>query len=82
MIVQGSSTQHPTGAIIDHLYDHLKKVSVPVFNGDKTTFCSWMAAFEACVDESTQPDTIKPLVLKDALCGELLRKIHHRVACL
>ena len=34
------------------LWKQLKRVTIPVFTGDKKTYQSWKAAFTACVDNA------------------------------
>ena len=45
------------------LWKQLKRVSIPVFNGDKKNFESWKAAFQACIDQAPATPEYKLLQL-------------------
>ena len=53
----------------------MKRVSIPVFNGDKTKFDSWKAAFMACIDKAPATKEYKLLQLRQYVSGEALNCI-------
>ena len=43
----------PDSSLIElDMWKQLKKVTIPVFSGDKKTYQSWKATFTACVDNA------------------------------
>ena len=59
------------------LWKQLKRVTIPVFTGDKKTYQSWKAAFTACVDNAPATAEYKLLQLRQSLAGEALRTIEN-----
>ena len=62
------------------LWKHLKRISVPVFQGNKSNYESWKAAFMACVDDAPASDEYKLLQLRQSLEDEALdviKKLGH-----
>ena len=55
----------------------MKRVSISVFNGDKTNYESWKAAFTACIDNAPATPEYKLLQLKQCLSGEALKTVQH-----
>ena len=60
-----------------NMWKQLKRVSIPVFNGDKSNYESWKAAFTACVDNAPVTPEYKLLQLRECLSGEALRTIQN-----
>ena len=54
-----------------------KRVSIPVFSGDKSNYASWKAAFMACVDQAPATPEYKLLQLRQYLSGEALKLIQN-----
>jgi len=54
------------------LWKQLKRVSIPVFNGDKVKYPAWEAAFYSCIDEAPSTLELKLLQLRQYLSGEAL----------
>ena len=59
------------------LWKQLKRVTIPVFTGDKKTYQSWKAAFTACVHNAPATAEYKLLQLRQSLAGEALRAIEN-----
>ena len=59
------------------MWKQLKRVTIPVFTGDKKTYQSWNAAFTACVDNAPATAEYKLLQLRQSLAGEALRTIEN-----
>ena len=59
----------------DDILKQLRKVSIPVFDGNKRNFPSWRAAFMACIDKSSVAPEVKLLHLRQYLKGEALASI-------
>ena len=57
------------------LWKQLKRVTIPIFSGDKKTYQNWRAAFMACVDQAPATAEYKLLQLRQCLGGEALRAI-------
>ena len=57
------------------LWKQLKRVTIPVFSGEKKTYQNWKAAFTACVDQAPATAEYKLLQLRQCLSGEALRAI-------
>ena len=68
---------HPVDSemIGQDLWKQLKRVTIPVFSGDKKTYQNWRAAFMACVDQAPATAEYKLLQLRQCLAGEALRAI-------
>ena len=59
------------------LRKQLKRVTIPVFSGDKKSYQSWKAAFTACVDNAPATAEYKLLQLRQCLAGEALKAIEN-----
>ena len=59
------------------LWKQLKRVTIPVFTGDKKTYQSWKAAFTACLDNAPATTEYKLLQLRQCLAGEALKTIEN-----
>ena len=57
------------------LWKQMKRVSIPMFSGDKTKYDSWKAAFMACIDKAPATKEYKLLQLRQYLSGEALNCI-------
>lgn len=57
------------------LWKQLKRVSIPVFYGDKRTYESWKEAFSACNDKAPATPEYKLLQLRQYLSGEALKAV-------
>ena len=57
------------------MWNQLKRVSIPVFNGDKRAYEGWKAAFMACVDQAPATPEYKLLQLRQHLSGEALKMV-------
>ena len=68
---------HPADSEIigQDLWKQLKRVTIPVFSGDKKTYQNWKAAFMACVDQAPATAEYKLLQLRQCLTGEALKAI-------
>ncbi len=77
---QKSTTKEPTkietsNAIGNDLWRQLKRVSIPVFSGDKRDYENWKATFTACIDQAPASPEYKLLQLRQYLSGEALRTV-------
>ena len=55
------------------MWNQLKRVSIPVFNGDRRAYEGWKAAFMACVNQAPATPEYKLLQLRQHLSGEALK---------
>ena len=65
------------------LWQQLKRVSIPVFLGDKRSYEGWKVTFTTCIDEAPATPEYKFLQLRQYLSGEALRiveKLGHSAA--
>ena len=63
-------------SLIGHdLWRQLKRVTIPLFSGDKRTYQNWKAAFMACIDKAPATAEYKLLQLRQCLTGEALKVI-------
>ncbi|CAB4034781.1 Hypothetical predicted protein, partial [Paramuricea clavata] len=53
----------------------LKRVSIPVFSGDKRNYENWKATFIACIDQAPASPEYKLLQLRQYLSGEALKTV-------
>ena len=67
----------PAMEIGQDLWKQLKRVSIPVFNGDKASYENWEAAFDACIDKAPAIPEYKLLQLRQYLSGEALKAIEN-----
>ena len=58
------------------LWKQLKRVSIPIFDGNKSTYEGWKAAFTACIDQAPARPEYKLLQLRH-LTGEALKCIEN-----
>ncbi|KAK6171949.1 hypothetical protein SNE40_018368 [Patella caerulea] len=70
--VPTDDTGPPVSMSLGHV-EQLKRVSIPMFSGDKKTYESWKAAFHACVDSAPATSEYKLLQLRQYLSGEALK---------
>ena len=70
-----SLTTNNTSLIGQDLWKQLKRVTIPVFSGDKRTYQNWKAAFTTCVDQAPATSEYKLLQLRQCLAGEALKSI-------
>ena len=70
-----SPSTSKSAAIGKDLWKQLKRVSIPVFSGDKKVYESWKAAFLACSDQNTATPEYKLLQLRQYLSGEALKAV-------
>ena len=54
------------------MWRQMKRVSIPIFNGNKQKYPSWKAAFEACIDKAPATGEYKLLQLRQYLEGYAL----------
>ncbi|CAC5373895.1 unnamed protein product [Mytilus coruscus] len=59
------------------MWKQLKKVSIPVFTGNKRNCQSWKAAFLACIDQAPATKKYKLLQLRQYVEGEALQVIEN-----
>ena len=65
------------------MWSELKRVSIPVFNGDKKTYEGWKTAFMACIDQTQATPEYKLVQLRQHLSGKTLKAVEtlgHSVA--
>ncbi|KAK6178336.1 hypothetical protein SNE40_013135 [Patella caerulea] len=73
-IVPTDDAGPPVSMSLGHdMWKQLKRVSIPMFSGDKKTYESWKAAFHACVDSAPATSEYKLLQLRQYLSGEALK---------
>ena len=70
----GSCGNHDIG---EDLWRQLKRIELPVFNGDKRSYRNWKAVFMACVDTAPATGEYKLLELRQCLSGEALNVIEN-----
>ena len=58
-----SQTTNNTTLIGQDLWKQLKRVTIPVFSGDKRTYQNWKATFITCVDQAPATPEYKLLQL-------------------
>ena len=58
-----------------HMWKQLKRVSIPVFNGDNKSYQSWKAAFMTCIDPAPATAEYKLMQLRSYLKGEELKVV-------
>jgi hypothetical protein len=61
--------EHGSLAIGTDLWKQLKRVSIPIFSGNKGNYQSWKAAFIACIDKAPATKEYKLLQLRQYLEG-------------
>jgi len=65
------------GKVEHDLWRQLKRVSIPVFSGDKRKYEAWKASFTACVDNAPMSSEYKLLQLRQYLSGNALKAIEN-----
>jgi len=75
MLRHADDGKHSDVKIETDMHQKLKRVTIPVFSGDKCKYESWKAAFNACVNQSSATDEYKLLQLRQYLAGEALSAI-------
>ena len=71
----GTSVNVHQQVVGQDLWRQLKRVSIPVFSGDKRMFETWKATFAACIDAAPMSGEYKMLQLRQYLSGEALKCI-------
>ena len=64
-------------AIGKGLWKQLKRVSIPIFDGNKRNYNNWKAAFMACIDQDPVTAEYKFSQLRQYLSGEALKAIEN-----
>ena len=59
------------------LWKQMKRISIPIFDGNKSTYESWKAAFTACIDQAPATPEYKLLQLRQHPTGEALKCIEN-----
>ena len=62
-----------TPSLRKDMWNQLKRVSIPIFNGDERFYEGWKKAFMACVDKAPATPEYKLLQLRQYLSGEVLK---------
>ena len=70
------SSQHTT-AFGQDKWRQLKRVSIPVFRGDKRQYESWKAAFLACIDRAPLTPEYKLLQQREYLAGDARKVVEN-----
>ena len=55
----------------------MRRVSIPIFDENKSTYKSWKAAFTACIDQAPATPEYKLLQLRQHLAGDALKCIEN-----
>ena len=55
------------------LWKQMKRISIPIFDGNKSTYESWKTSFTACIDQAPATSKYKLLQLRQHLT-EVARK--------
>jgi hypothetical protein len=82
-VTRDFTEQHPKsftcqeGNIGQDMWKQLKRVTIPVFSGDKRQYEGWKAAFRSCIDSAPATPEYKLLQLRQYLSGEALRVIEN-----
>ena len=63
------------------MWNQLKRVSIPVFNGDKRLYEGWKTAFMVCMDKAPITPEYKLLQLRQYLSGEALKVVERVGHC-
>ena len=74
MPVQSASRSSDIG---NDMWRQLKRVSIPVFKGDKKTYEGWKSAFLACIDQAPLTPEYKLLQLREYLGGDALKVVEN-----
>ena len=64
-------------SIGEDLWRQLKRIQLPVFNGEKRSYRNWKTAFMACVDTAPATGEYMLLQLRQCLSGEALNVIEN-----
>ncbi|XP_052771184.1 uncharacterized protein LOC128210870 [Mya arenaria] len=57
------------------MWRQMKRVSIPVFNGDKKKYQAWFAAFSACIHNAPATKEYKLLQLRQYISGSALKAV-------
>ena len=71
----GSNLPGRAHPVEQDLWRQLKRVSIPVFSGDKKNYEQWKASFIACVDSAPMSAEYKLLQMRQYLAGDALKSI-------
>ena len=71
------STENQYDAIGKDLWEQLKRVSIPIFDGNKRNYNNWKAAFMSCIDQDPATAEYKLLQVRQYLSGESLKAIEN-----
>ncbi|KAJ8044889.1 hypothetical protein HOLleu_07774 [Holothuria leucospilota] len=74
-IIEGARPQR--NELGQDMWKKLKRVSIPVFDGDVIVYENWKAAFMACIDQAPATAEYKLLQLRQYLTGEALKTIEN-----
>ena len=66
-----------SGNVGQDLWRQLKRVSVPIFDGDKRKYEAWKASFVVCVEQAPMSAEYKLLHLRQYLSGDALKAIEN-----
>ena len=64
-----------TPSLRKDMWNQLKRVSIPLFNGDKRLYEGWKTAFMVCVDKAPATPEYKVFLLRQDLSGEPLKVV-------
>ena len=67
-------TEHTESLGVD-MWSQLKRIAIPTFYGDKSSYQSWRSAFMQCIDRAPATPEYKLLQLRQCLAGEALQSI-------
>ena len=74
-LVNNWAESRSTPSLGKDMWNQLKRVSIPVFNGDKRLYEGWKTAFMACVDKAPATPEYKLLQLRQYLSGEAFKVV-------
>ena len=72
---KSTENRSSTPSLGQDMWKQLKRVLIPVFNGDKKLYEGWKTAFMACVDKAPATPEYKLLQLRQYLSGEALKVV-------
>ena len=58
-----------------NLWKQLKRILIPIFDGNRSIYKSWKAAFTTCIDQAPSTPEYKLLQLRQYLIGEAMKCI-------
>ena len=71
------STENQYAALGKDLWKQLKRVSIPIFDGNKRNYNNWKAVLMSCIDQASATAEYKLLQLRQHLSGEALKTIEN-----